>query len=107
MSRPQHISNSAAALWASALVIAALTIVQAGRLPSQPAHGEMTASRADYTIRTTNSGRGGDVDPDELLYVIDNRDQVLMVYEIEDARRGQIILRDGGSLDLLFRRARP
>ncbi len=67
----------------------------------------MTASRADYTIMTTNSGRGGDADPDELLYVIDNRDQVLMVYEIEDARRGQIILRDGGSLDILFRRARP
>ncbi len=107
MNRPQHISNSAATLWASALVIAALTIVQAGRLPSQTAHGEMTASRADYTIMTTNSGRGGDVDPDELLYVIDNRDQVLMVYEIEDARRGQIILRDGGSLDFLFRRARP
>ncbi len=107
MSRPQHISKTAATLWASALLIAALTIVKAGRQPSHTAHGEMTMSRADYTIMTTNSGRGGDADPDELLYVIDNRDQVLMVYEIEDARRGHIILRDGGSLDILFRRARP
>ena len=107
MSRPAQIDTSAAVLWASAFVIAALTILQAGRFAGPAAHAEMSSSSGDYTLVTTDSGRGGDVDPDELLYVIDNRDQVLMVYEIEDARRRQVFLRDGGSLDNLFRRARP
>ncbi|MHC4416475.1 MAG: hypothetical protein ACYS0G_14475 [Planctomycetota bacterium] len=107
MSRSQLRSGRAAALWASAFVIAALTIVQAGRLPGPAAHGEVAASRADYALLTASSGRGGEVDPDELLYVIDNRDQVLMVYEIENAQRRQVLLRDGGPLENLFRRARP
>ncbi len=106
MIRSQKINSSAAVLWASAFVIAAMILVQAGRLPGQAAHAEMTATRADYTVMTTNSGRGGDEDPDELLYVIDNRDQVLLVYEIEDARRGNVILRDGWSLTNVFARAR-
>ena len=96
-----------APLWASAFVIGALVIVQAGRLPQPAAYGEMAASQGDYTILTTDSGRGGDIGPDQILYVIDNRDQVIMVYQIEDARRHQIVLRDGWSLDTLFRRARP
>ncbi len=107
MSHSQTLSLPAAALWASAFVIGALTIVQAGRLPQATAYGEMSASHGDYTILTTNSGRRGDLDPDEILYVIDNRTEVLLVYEIEDARRGQVILRDGGSLRALFHRARP
>ena len=106
MTRPQNINTSAAALWASAFVIAAMIIVQAGRLPGQTANAEMTATRADYSVMTTSSGRGGDQDPDELLYVIDNRDQVLLVYEIEDVRRGQVILRVGWSLPFQFSSAR-
>ncbi len=106
MIRSQKINSSSAVLWASAFVIAAMTLVQVGQLPGQTAYGEMTATRADYTVMTTNSGRGGDEDPDELLYVIDNRDQVLLVYEIEDARRGNVILRDGWSLTNVFARAR-
>ncbi|MEE8154236.1 MAG: hypothetical protein V3T53_04670 [Phycisphaerales bacterium] len=106
MTRSQKINSSAAVLWASAFVIAAMILVQAGRLPGQAAHAEMTATRADYTVMTTNSGRGGDGDPDELLYVIDNRDQVLLVYEVEDARRGGVILRVGWSLPFQFASAR-
>ena len=101
MSRRQPLNSSSAVLWASAFVIGALTIVQAGRLPGNAAHAEA----ADQAL-IDNSGVGGDADPDELLYVIDNTDQVLMVYEVEDARRGKITLRDGGSLDNLFRAAR-
>ncbi|MHC4992043.1 MAG: hypothetical protein ACYTGC_13805, partial [Planctomycetota bacterium] len=62
--------NSTAALWASAFVLAAFVIVQAGRLPENAAHAEMANSLGSYTLLTTNSGRGGDADPDELLYVI-------------------------------------
>ena len=42
----------------------------------------------------------------QVLFVIDSREQVLMVYEIENAQQRRIVLRDGGSLENLFRRAR-
>ena len=106
MSRAQHIPTSAAVLWASAFVIAALVIVQAGHLPGQAAYGEMTASRDDYSLLTARSGKGRDTKPHDMLYVIDKRDQVLMVYYIEDSRRGQIVPIDGGSIENLFRAGR-
>ncbi len=107
MSRPHDRNLPVASLWASAFVIGALAIVQAGRLPGPAAHAEMATGSGDYTLLTTDSGLGPDEDPYELLYLIDNRAEVLMVYEIENAQRKQVFLRDGGSLDNLFRRARP
>ena len=101
-----NFTASAAALWASAFVIAAIIIVQAGRLPGNAAYADMAAERGSYTLVTTNSGKGGETDPDELLFVIDSREQTLMVYEVEDARKNIITLRDGGSIDSLFSRAR-
>jgi len=106
MTHQTRINPSAAALWASAFVILALVIVQAGRLPANQAHAEMANSGAGYSLVTSDSGFGDDADPYELLYVIDNRDQVLLVYEVEDAQTGQIFLRDGGSLVTLFNNAR-
>ena len=97
---------SSAALWASAFVIGALTIVAAGRLPGRAAHAEMVSGHSGYTLLTTDSGLGGDSNPNELLYVIDNRDQVILVYEVEDAHEGRIVLRAGGSLINMFRNAR-
>ena len=102
----QKINGSAAVLWASAFIIAALVIIQAGELPGQSAYAEMASSRGDYSVITTNSGRGGDADPDELVYVIDNRDQVLLVYEVEDAKRGGITFRHGWNLHTVFNQAR-
>ncbi len=99
-------STASAALWASAFVIAALTIVQAGRLPGPAAHAEMATSRGGYTLLSTDSGRGEDAAPDELVYVIDSRGESLLVYEIDDARKQQILLRGGGSLQNLFLNAR-
>ncbi len=106
MRAPEQISPSAAVLWASALVIAALTIIQAGRLPGPAARAEMSSSHGDYTLLTARSGRGPDEAPYELLYVIDNRDQVLLVYEVAEAQRGVVTAVDGGPLDNLFRGAR-
>lgn len=106
MNNTQKINGSVAVLWASAFVIAALVIIQAGKLPGQAAFAEMASSRGDYSVMTTNSGRGGDTDPDELVYVIDNRDQVLLVYEVEDAKRGGIVFRDGWNLNATFNQAR-
>lgn len=96
------IDVSRAVLWASAFVIAALVIVQAGRFPGKTAQAEMAMAADDIVMLTTDSGRGGDTNPDEILYVIDSRAEVLLVYEVEDARKGQIILRDGGRLERLF-----
>lgn len=101
-----QISPSAAVLWASAFVIAALTIVQAGRLPGPSARAEVASSRGDYSLLTGRSGRGRDERPNELLYVIDNRDQVLLVYDVEEAQRGVVNAVDGGPLGNLFRGAR-
>ena len=107
MSRPQTSTTPVAVLWASAFVIGALTLMQAGRLPSQSAYAETAANRSDFTLLTARSGRGDEQEPDEVLFVIDNRERVLLVYEVEDAQRGAIFARDGGSLDSLFRGARP
>jgi len=102
MQRHKSINTAAAVLWASAFLLAALVIVQAGRLPGNPAYAEMGLESGGYTLLTTDSGRGGDAAPNELLYIIDSREEVVLVYEIEDARQSQIILRDGGSLQNLF-----
>ena len=106
MRASEKINPSAAVLWASAFVIAALVIVQAGRLPGPAARAEMSSSRGDYTLLTARSGRGPDEKPYELLYVIDNRDEVLLVYDVEEAQRGVINAVDGGPLVNLFQGAR-
>ena len=106
MRRNERINLSASVLWASVFVIIAMIIVQAGKLPGNAAYAEMATGSGSYTVLTTNSGKGGDSDPNELLYVIDSTAQVLLVYEIEDSRSGNIFLRDGGSLVNLFNSAR-
>jgi len=104
-----QLSPAAAILWASAFILFAVIIIQAGKLPGSAAYAEMASAHADYTALTTTSGKGGSSNdgPFQILYVIDNRDEVLMVYEIDDARTGRIELRGGGSLANLFRGARP
>lgn len=109
-SKHTQLSPAAAILWASAFLLFALIIVQAGKLPGSAAFAEMSDSNGDYSVLTTTSGKGGSTSnepPYQVLYVIDNHAEVLMVYEIDDARQGRIELRGGGSLSNLFRRARP
>ncbi len=100
------VNAAAAALWASAFVIAAMIIVQAGRLPGNAAHAGMVADRGSYTLLTGSSGRGKDTNPNDVLYVIDSREQMLLVYEIEDPQKKQVVLREGYRLDDQFMRAR-
>jgi len=102
----RRINTAAAVLWASAFVLAALVITQAGRLPINPAYAEMGVENGDFTLVTSNSGRGENAAPYELLYVLDSRDEVLLVYEIEDAHQRQIVLRGGADLPVWFRNAR-
>ena len=59
----------------------------------------MTSQSGGYTLLTTNAGRGLESGiPFELLYVLDDRDETILVYEIENARNNRITLRDGGPL---------
>ena len=101
-----HVSGASSALWASAVVVIALIIVQAGRLPGNQAQAATQADRGAYTLLTASSGNGPESNPNELLFVMDSREQVLLVYEIEDAHKKSITLRDGGPLDNMFIRAR-
>ena len=99
-------STAHAVLWASAFVIGAMIITQAGRLPGFAAYGETVDSQADYTILTARTGLGREVEPSEALFVIDNREQVLLVYEVEDAQRQTMFLRAKEYLPALFATAR-
>jgi hypothetical protein len=104
MSRFQASNTSAAVLWASAFIVAALIIVQAGRLPGRSAYAETTANANDFSLITSRSGTGPDERPYEMLFVIDSRSEVLLVYDMPNIQQG-IFLRDGGSLTNLFRTA--
>ena len=109
-SKHTQLSPAAAILWASAFLLFALVIIQAGKLPGSSAFAEMADSHGEYSALTTTLGKGGgggDEPPYQILYVLDSREEVVLVYEIEDARSGRIELRGGGSLANLFRRARP
>jgi hypothetical protein len=66
----------------------------------------MGLQRHAFTLLTTDSGRGGDAAPNELLYIIDSRGETMFVYEIENAQNNEILLRDGGDLSSLFANAR-
>ncbi|MBT8487115.1 MAG: hypothetical protein HKO59_02855 [Phycisphaerales bacterium] len=100
------INPASAILWTCAFALAALVIVQAGKLPGNPAYAEMGVESEGFTLVTASSGRGDDADPYELLYVLDSRDEVLLVYEIEDARQKQVVFRYGHFLPAWFRTAR-
>ena len=102
MNRSQPVSPSVAVLWASAFVIAALTIIQAGRLSGSTAYAGNASVLNDVALVTARSGIGPDAKPYELLYVIDSHAEVLLVYDVQNIQQG-IVLRDGGSLMNLFR----
>ena len=107
MSHTHTTKQASAVLWASAFVLAALLITQLGKLPGNRRTTPARASTSnDFTLAHRQIPVSGeDAAPDELLYVIDSRDEILLVYEIEDARKEQIILRGGGSLRNLFTNA--
>jgi len=85
-------------LWVSAGVLAALTIVQGAGLLDRPAYADMVADTSGYTIMTTDGGT------DEILVVIDDRQETLMVYRHQNRERLQLLDRE--SLPDLFTRAR-
>jgi hypothetical protein len=97
---------SAAPLLASALVLVALILVQAGRSggssPVAPstAMAEMAVVSGGYSAMTTQ----GQSSSEELLYVLDQRAERLMVYRVENGR--ELSLQRSEDLAQVFTQAR-
>ena len=72
--------NSSALLSASALLIAALIIVQAGRLLSgPPAQADLVSTTGSFTALTAEASNSNDI-----LMVLDGRSEELLVYKVEN-----------------------
>lgn len=72
----------AATLWASAFVILAMIIVQAGRLDAgNQAHASVTADVADLRLLTSRSS--GD---EEILTILDQSQETLSAYAVVNGR---------------------
>lgn len=89
---PSHSSPrfelSTAALWASAFILAAMVIVQAGRLVwplGSSAKADLVASIGDYTALTFNSGN------DDVLAVLDGRGEQLYAYRVQNQNRLELL----------------
>lgn len=95
-----------AVLTASAFIIGALVIMKAGELPMNAAYAGSANTGDGFSIVTATSGLGKETRPQELLYVVDNRTEVLYVYEIDDVSQRKVVLRGGGFLPNLFRSGR-
>lgn len=85
-------------LWVSAGVLAALIVVQGAGLLDAPAHAEMAITSGSYTMVTTDGGN------DEILAVVDSRQESLMIYRSFSNNRVQLLDRE--NLATLFERAR-
>ncbi|MCC5822796.1 MAG: hypothetical protein LAT64_05285 [Phycisphaerales bacterium] len=93
-----RVSQRGGWLWISAGVLAALTVVQGAGLLDRPASAEMVSNKGGYAIMTTRAGSN------EIAVLIDERNETLMVYSVENRRR--VVLQDRQSLPEMFNRAR-
>ena len=98
-STPARIDSGAAALWASAMVILALVILQAGRLGAgRQAMADVIS--VDDTVLLTSEVDG----TEDILTVLDSRTDTLLVYGV--VNRNTIELRETVNLAELFQSAR-
>ncbi len=85
-------------LWVSAGVLAALIVVQGAGLLDRSAGAAMAISSGSYSMATTDGGN------DEILAVVDSRQESLMIYRTMNNNRVQLLDRE--DLGALFERAR-
>lgn len=88
--RESHrVSLGAAGLWASAFVLAAMVLVQAGRLAqvwgAAPAHADVVSRVGDFTTLTFTSGS------DDVLAVLDGRGEQLLAYRIQNQNKLELL----------------
>jgi hypothetical protein len=93
----RRLNHSAISLWASALVILALVIVQAGRMdPGGMAFADV-ADHGDMTMLNAEAGGGEDV-----VVILDRRAERIYVYQLVN-RQPEMVVAD--NLSDLFARA--
>ncbi len=89
----RRVNHSAISLWASALVILALVIVQAGRVD----HGHMAfadvAEVADLTIANADAGGG-----EEIVVIIDGGTERIFVYSLVNRAPELVVAEDLANL---------
>ncbi|MFO0875530.1 MAG: hypothetical protein U0575_16415 [Phycisphaerales bacterium] len=90
----------------TAFVLAALIIMKAGDLPAHEAYAGTATTGSGFTMVTASNGYGKETRPHEMLFLVDNRSELLYVYEIEDVSQRRVILRGGASLPTLLRAGR-
>jgi hypothetical protein len=102
--------RSSSVLWASAFVILAMAISQAGRLAPNPAYaGDAVTTNSGLSLLTASSGTGPKEAPYDLLYVVDSQDELLYIYWIDNANTpatSKLTLVNGSYLPALFQAAR-
>jgi hypothetical protein len=105
-----RINRSSPVLWASAFIILAMAIAQAGRLAPNPAYAsDAVTTGSGLSLLTTSSGSGPKEAPYDLLYVIDSQDELLYIYWVENANSpstSKLSLVNGSYLPSLFQAAR-
>jgi hypothetical protein len=107
--RARQLNMPAALLWASAFLLAALTIIQAARLPLNAAYaGAANQGGQGMSVVTQNTGLGPAERPYEALWVLDGRGEMLFIYYVENANAGEkaLLLRQAIPVTELFRVAR-
>lgn len=90
--------GATAPLWASAIVVLALILTQSSRLVGNAARAEMVHGAGGYTIMTVDGGT------DEVLVILDNRNEEMFVYRVEN--QAAVDLKERVSLTRLFSDAR-
>lgn len=91
--------SSSTFMWASAFVLAALIVVQAGRMGESQARADLVSSVGGVTALTVAGAASED-----LLMVIDGRSEELFVYRVENQNNLELYRRY--SLPRMFTDAR-
>lgn len=85
-------------LWLSAGILAGLIVVQGAGMFESEAYADMTTTMQSYSMMTTDGGT------DEVLVVVDSRQESLLIYRVNLNNRLQLYKRE--QLGPLFTRAR-
>jgi hypothetical protein len=85
MSKTTRTRLSPGALWASAVVIAALIILQAGRMGPGPARADVVSTVSGTTALTFEA------QSEDLLATIDGRQEMLFVYRVQNKNALELV----------------
>lgn len=95
----QRSTHSNTVLWASAFVILALIITQAGRVvPANQAHAGLIAQSGDLTVLTADTGTDH-----EVVLLLDRFEGTLLVYTMKN--RNTLALLQNYEVDAMLRNA--